>query len=94
MYWSFVRRVKRQSSRVLMSMSGVWGLTLCRWASSSRRFEGSYFLYLRGQAVQEELFHTSGSTRPVTHGHLPEDLNLQQHRWENFKSLTSTSLFG
>lgn len=29
-----------------------WDVALCLWASSSRRFEGSYDLHLQGQTVK------------------------------------------
>ena len=41
-------------STVCEDVSDVSDMTMCRWASSPRRFEGSTYLYLPCQTVQEE----------------------------------------
>jgi hypothetical protein len=48
--------------------------------------------YLQGQTVKEtwtpcmRSFETSGTTYPTTLRHIPENLNIQQHRCEKLKS--------
>jgi hypothetical protein len=52
-----------------------WYVTLCVWASGHRRFDGTNF-------------ETSVTTHPMTHRHIPDDLNPQQYRRDNLKSYT------
>ena len=42
-------------TRALLKIQVFWDATLCRWASSSRRFEASSCVYFHSQAAQEEL---------------------------------------
>jgi hypothetical protein len=67
-----------------------WDVTSCRWPNNSRRFEGSQWLQLRSQAVQEACSlldtDTSETTCPVTRRHIADDWHLRQHRCENLNS--------
>lgn len=63
-------------------------------ASSFIYFKGLYCLHLQGLAAHEDysslkikalqFLSTSGTHRPTTQHHIPEDLNLQQHHCENW----------
>jgi hypothetical protein len=63
-----------------------------RDVNSARSFEGLQCLHLWGHTVQEEVIccssGTLANTPPAVHGHIPEDLNPQQHHRENFRSCT------
>jgi hypothetical protein len=43
---------------VLMKIQACWYVTLCRWESSYRRFEGMKCLHLQGQAALAAQRHT------------------------------------
>lgn len=66
-----------------------WNVTPYRLVHSYRRFEGSQFLHLQGQAVHVELTHlklltlTRKNSRPR---YILRYLDLQQHRCEDIKS--------
>jgi hypothetical protein len=37
------------------------------------------------------ILRTSGAIYPATESNIPEDMNLQHHRWENFESRKNIS---
>lgn len=79
-------------------------VTPCCWVSSSKRLEGSSALIckvkqsclvrlLNSEDERTRFFKTPAAARPMTQCHIPTDLNLQQHHFENLKSCNELRMF-
>ena len=67
---------------VMLKIQTSWDVVLHLGLCRSRHFKELWYHRILGQAVQEEFldcltFETSGTTRPMTHHYMSEDLNCQ-----------------
>ena len=67
--------------------SGFWCLVLvCVWFLTFQRIVAPSSQWLSSQSFRGQLSETSGTTRPGTQRHIPEDLTLEQYCYMNLKS--------
>jgi hypothetical protein len=77
--WSSLSSVAQNSS-----VTACYAMSL---GSTFQGFKGPYSLHLHGRGVWEETFEISSTTCPVTHHHIPENVNFQSHQYYNWNNL-------